>query len=46
MPASDKKAVVTVVVTALLPVIVGFAISRTSRSYSEQLPLRQQSKIF
>ena len=46
MPASDKKAVVTVVVTALLPVIVGFAISRTSRSYSEQLPLRQQSKYF
>ena len=40
MPASDKKAVVTVVVTALLLVIVGFAIS----SYSEQLPLRQQSK--
>src|SRR6516164_1448941 len=32
MPASDKKAVVTVVVTA--------------RSYSEQLPLRQQSKYF
>ena len=46
MPASDKKAVVTVVVTALLLVIVGFAISRTSRSYSEQLPLRQQSKYF
>ena len=42
MPASDKKAVVT----ALLLVIVGFALSRTSRSYSEQLPLRQQSKYF
>jgi hypothetical protein len=42
MKTGDKKAVLAV----LLLVMVLFAISRTSQSYSEQLPLRQQSKYF
>ncbi len=42
MKTGDKKTVLAV----LLLVMVLFAISRTSQSYSEQLPLRQQSKYF
>jgi hypothetical protein len=42
MKTGDKKAVLAV----LLLVMMLFAISRTSQSNSEQLPLRQQSKYF
>jgi hypothetical protein len=42
MKTIDKKAVLAV----LLLVSVLFAVARTSQSYSEQLPLRQQSKYF
>jgi hypothetical protein len=42
MKTIDKKAVLAVLL--LVPVL--FAISRTSQSYSERLPLRQQSKYF
>ena len=42
MTTRTKKAVVAVLLL-LIPV---FAISRRSQSYSEQLPLRQQSKYF
>src|SRR5262249_23465008 len=46
MTIRDKKAVVKAALAVLLLVIVLFAIARTSQSYSEQLPLRQQSKYF
>jgi len=42
MKTIDKKAVLAV----LLLVSALFAVTRTSQSYSEQLPLRQQSKYF
>jgi hypothetical protein len=42
MKTIDKKAVLAV----LLLVSVLFAVARTSQSYSEQLPFRQQSKYF
>ena len=42
MKPSDKK----VVLAILLLIVALFAVSRTSQSYSEQLPLRQQSKYF
>ena len=42
----DKKAVLKPVLAVLLLVTALFAIARTSQSYSEQLPLRQQSKYF
>jgi len=42
MTTRTKKAVVAV----LLLLIAVFAISRRPQSYSEQLPLRQQSKYF
>jgi hypothetical protein len=46
MKARDKKAVLKPVLAVLLLVTALFAIARTSQSYSEQLPLRQQSKYF
>jgi len=42
----DKKAVLKPVLAVLLLVTALFAIARTSQSYLEQLPLRQQSKYF
>ena len=42
MKPNDKK----VVLAVLLLIVALFAVSRTSQSYSEQLPLRQQSKYF
>jgi hypothetical protein len=46
MKTRDKKAVLKPVLAVLLLVTALFAIARTSQSYSEQLPLRQQSKYF
>jgi len=42
----DKKAALKPVLAVLLLVTALFAIARTSQSYLEQLPLRQQSKYF
>jgi hypothetical protein len=46
MKTRDKKAALKPALAVLRLVTALFAIARTSQSYSEQLPLRQQSKYF